>query len=387
MSDQGESACTTSHSAFQDATEENGSSHGTLCYQTTQFLPSEEWIVQYACLKAIVSGVQLNYKHYNLPFGSYCQVHEETNPHNNMAARTLGAILLGYSGNLQGAQRFLSLKTGEVLVRYSWTEVPMPEDVINRVNHLGRDQPEQIIFTDRHGFPIGDHDPQPAGVAGGDDDDDGNDGAGVNAADDAELPGVDPGDDDQPLPDIFEEDDAPPDVPDQELQFDEPNIVEPEPQLIPEQPNPVVPAAAAPVQQANVEPRRSTRVHRTPERYIPSMQGNRYQYASAQIAKGVLYPDSHMFVQSDFYEHDIDVIQAVMTQLSLKAALREWGSDAKNAAFSEAKQLHWRNSFKPVHRRELTAEQLKQILESHMIMVQKKDGTVKAREVAGGNKQ
>ena len=45
----------------------------------------------------------------------------------------------------------------------------------------------------------------------------GNDGAGVNA-DDAELPGVDPGDDndDQPLPDIFEDDDAPPDVPDQE---------------------------------------------------------------------------------------------------------------------------------------------------------------------------
>jgi len=76
-----------------------------------------------------------------------------------------------------------------------------------------------------------------------------------------------------------------------------------------------------------------------------------------------------------------------MTQLSLKAALRGWGSDAKNAAFSEAKQLHWRNSFKPVHRRDLTAEQKKQILESHMMMVQKKDGTVKAREVAGGNKQ
>ena len=118
------------------------------------------------------------------------------------------------------------------------------------------------------------------------------------------------------------------------------------------------------------------------------MQGSRYEeYAAAQIAKGVLYPDAHMFVQEDFYEHDIDVIQAVMTQLSLKAALPEWGSDAKNAAFSKAKQLHWRNSFKPVHRRELTAAQLKQILESHMIMVQKKDGTVKAREVAGGNKQ
>ena len=221
-------------------------------------------------------------------------------------------------------------------------------------------------------------------MAGGEDDADGNNGAGVNA-EDAELPGVDPGDDDddQPLPDIFEEDDAPPDVPDQELHFDEPNIEEPEPQLIPEQPI----VAAAPVQPDYVEHRRSNRVRCQPDQYIPSMQGDQYQYASAQIAKGVLYPDSHMFVQSDFYEHDIGVIQAVMTQLSLKAALREWGADAKNAAFSEAKQLHWTNSFKPVHRRELTVEQRKQILESHMIMVQKKDGTIKGREVAGGNKQ
>ena len=117
------------------------------------------------------------------------------------------------------------------------------------------------------------------------------------------------------------------------------------------------------------------------------MQGSRYSYTSAQLAKGVLYPDAHMFMQDEFYEHDIDVVQAVMTQLSLKAALREWGSDAKNAAFSKAKQLHWRNSFKPVHHRELTAEQRKQILESHMFVVKKKDGTVKAREVVGGNKQ
>ena len=117
------------------------------------------------------------------------------------------------------------------------------------------------------------------------------------------------------------------------------------------------------------------------------MQGSRYQYAATQIAQGVLYPDAHMFVQEDFYDHDIKVVQAVMTQLSLKAALKEWGADATKAAYSEAKQLHWRDSFKPVHRKELTADQRKQILESHMFIVKKKDGTVKAREVAGGNKQ
>ena len=43
--------------------------------------------------------------------------------------------------------------------------------------------------------------------------------------------------------------------------------------------------------------------------------------------------------------------------------------------------MHWRDSFKPVHHKDLSAKQLKQILESRMIVVQKKDGTVKAREV------
>ncbi|MFN9908154.1 MAG: hypothetical protein ACK56F_18820, partial [bacterium] len=125
------------------------------------------------------------YKHYKLPFGSYCQVHEETNPRNNIASRTLGAISLIASGNLQGAQLFLSLKTGEVITRYAWDVIPMPTGVIDRVNALGSDQPEQLIFTNRHNQPIGDEDPEIAGVAGDTNEDDDVDGAEGNP-DDAE---------------------------------------------------------------------------------------------------------------------------------------------------------------------------------------------------------
>jgi hypothetical protein len=32
----------------------------------------------------------------------------------------------------------------------------MPQTIIDRVNHLGKDQPEQFIFTDRKDEPIGD---------------------------------------------------------------------------------------------------------------------------------------------------------------------------------------------------------------------------------------
>ena len=125
----------------------------------------------------------------------------------------------------------------------------------------------------------------------------------------------------------------------------------------------------------------------TAQNYVPSMQGNRYSYAAAQIAAGVLNPDAHMFMQDDFYQSDIDVAATVLAQVSLKAALKLWGNDAKLAVEAEAKQLHWRKSFKPVHCKDLLAMQLKQILESHMFLTKKHDGLVKARKVAGGNKQ
>jgi hypothetical protein len=51
------------------------------------------------------------------------------------------------------------------------------------------------------------------------------------------------------------------------------------------------------------------------------------------------------------------------------------------------KQLHWRNSFKPVRWDELTEVQRKAILESHIFLTEKRTGKIKGRTVAGGNKQ
>jgi hypothetical protein len=62
-------------------------------------------------------------------------------------------------------------------------------------------------------------------------------------------------------------------------------------------------------------------------------------------------------VQDEFYRFDVEEIEAVMTQLSLKAAIKEWGQDATSAAEAEAKQLHWRKCFQPVHRKDLKLEQ------------------------------
>jgi hypothetical protein len=54
------------------------------------------------------------------------------------------------------------------------------------------------------------------------------------------------------------------------------------------------------------------------------MTGSNYSYAIMQLESlGVLYPDSHMFVQEDFYQSDPNVVAHTITQLSLKSGLKQ----------------------------------------------------------------
>ncbi len=75
-----------------------------------------------------------------MPFGSYVQVHDDLEITNTMEARTIGAIDLGPTGNAEGTHKFFSLKTGEILVRRKWNELPVPSDVIDRLKELTTDQ-------------------------------------------------------------------------------------------------------------------------------------------------------------------------------------------------------------------------------------------------------
>jgi len=349
----------------------------------------------------IMSGETLDYKkHLGLQIGQYCQVHEEDAPRNSQNPRTRGAIALGPSGNLQGGFKFMALNTGKKITRYSWDEIPMPETVIARVNLLGRDQPEQLVFTDRHGNVIGDdeipgvvpeypptlEDEEPVTIYD----------EPIPGVDDAvEIPGVDMGaNDTNQDPQIVEindpdaiQADAPPIEP-EPAQFPAPDPYEPQEvaALPPEPPEtPAPPPEPAPAAPAGL--RRSTRVRNQPARYEPSMSGTKYSYAAAQIAEQVLHPDAHMFVQQDFYQTEPDVVAMIMTQLSLRAGLKTWGDKGYDAAYAEMKQLHMRDTFSPKHWKELTELQKKTILESHMFLKEKRDKTIKGRTVAGGNKQ
>ena len=118
--------------------------------------------------RTLMTGIKLYYsKHFRLPFGSYVQVHDEPSPKNSPTARTVGAITLGPTGNLQGGYKFLNLRTGKKITRRNWTHLPMPSKVIERINKIGlaQGQPKLLTFQDCLGHEKSDPDPnfQPLG--------------------------------------------------------------------------------------------------------------------------------------------------------------------------------------------------------------------------------
>jgi hypothetical protein len=138
---------------------------------------------------------------------------------------------------------------------------------------------------------------------------------------------------------------------------------------------------------------RNTWNRKQPEKYIPNMQGNKYQVPLAQITTSLGSSKTSMAfammsvkLMNKGIHQCADVVGMVMAQVSLKAALKKWGRKAEESVGKEMKQLHWQNSFKPMHWKSLTAKQRKKVFESHIFFERKQDG-VKARQVAGGNKQ
>ena len=86
-------------------------------------------------------------KHCRPQFSTYAQFHKSHD--NTMQERTTGAISLWPTGNAQGAYFFMSLTTGQILNRQSFTPLPLPQDVINSVHHLVRRNPKGLDIRNR----------------------------------------------------------------------------------------------------------------------------------------------------------------------------------------------------------------------------------------------
>ena len=89
--------------------------------------------------RTIITGQLLDYhKHCRYEFGEYVQTHEEHD--NSLLSHTLGAIALRPTGNQQGGYFFMSLHTGRIINRLHATKLPMPAEVITRVDQLAKTQ-------------------------------------------------------------------------------------------------------------------------------------------------------------------------------------------------------------------------------------------------------
>ncbi len=91
--------------------------------------------------------------HCKVPFGAYCEVHVNPDITNAMEPRTRWAICLRPTGNMQGSYKFLSLTTGKKVTQGKFTEMPMTDSFIRRINSLGKkDQSKSgLSFKNRKG--------------------------------------------------------------------------------------------------------------------------------------------------------------------------------------------------------------------------------------------
>ncbi len=130
-----------------------------------------------------------------------------------------------------------------------------------------------------------------------------------------------------------------------------------------------------------------------PEKYVPSMKSNKNVIALTQItsllqgSKDALCMAQRLVkLMGKVLHRCTDKFGMVMTQVSMKAAQKKWGKAAEQVITIKMKQLHWRNSYKPMHWHEFP--KLKEhILGLHIFVEKKQDGKIKARKVVTGDKQ
>ena len=94
----------------------------------------------------IMTGKEIDYiKHCKILPGQYVQAHEEhPNDTNEWKPE---AIALRPTGNEEEGHYFMSIPTGRIINRNGWTELPIPDSVINVVHRLSRRNSDGFTYT------------------------------------------------------------------------------------------------------------------------------------------------------------------------------------------------------------------------------------------------
>ena len=108
--------------------------------------PKDDGVSEHMSPHSIITGcARMDYNKLLLEFGSYVQLLDQSV--NTICSRTISAIALNPTGDDTGTYRFMSLKMGQVLTKGpgSWTEVPITDIAIARVEALAKHEGQPIV--------------------------------------------------------------------------------------------------------------------------------------------------------------------------------------------------------------------------------------------------
>ena len=347
-------------------------------------------------------------KHCVCPFGAYVQAHNDGD--NSPEERTTDAIYLMPKEDRQHGHLVMSLKTGKPITRHKVTPCNTPPEVIRRVEQLAkrsgikqRNTPMIRTYALDTGVDYSDSDSS--------DDESYTD----SSSDDDSLTGYET---DDSLPDLEEqaydsdddtdsEDETPPRPPsriarkknnsqksvniDTDTQVRQYNPTEPasdvqnqpSTQPKPKYNNPQSHATELPTP---TPPRRSGRTRKPPEFLQPTHTGKSHTSETKHLFSQATMRDPETYIEYSEDEATI-IAQCFIQTYSLKAGIKKFGDDGLNAAKAEFQQMHDRQAWEPVDINNYPYHVRRQVMNSLMFLVQKRDGRIKARHCANGSIQ
>ena len=114
----------------------------TDCVFKLNLFPVKGGVLSHCGPWTVITKKDVDYEKYlTIPFGTYVQAHQENNPTNTNAARTVDAMYLGPEfENDQGGHKCMDLNTGRLIRPMKVCPQPVTQFVINAVEEMARKQ-------------------------------------------------------------------------------------------------------------------------------------------------------------------------------------------------------------------------------------------------------
>jgi hypothetical protein len=283
-----------------------------------------------------LTGKKLDYAvDCKLEFGDYVHANAENNIKNSMQSRTFPAICLGPVGNIQGSYYFLNLNTWEVNKRRGWVKLPLPNDIIQKINAKSAREQQNANNFQSNDFDFD-----------SDDEDDINDEYDLPPAKASNLNNH--ADDKEESISKYVQDQA------EEPEWDY------EPTYFHEEDD-----------KSNQEIEHSS---------SHGYQLRRTAQRKAREGEDVIN-EKQVFTLLNWNDYNM------FATYNTDKAIKDWGEEAKASMLKEMKQMHDKEVFEPVSSESLSSTQKTKVLRSLMHTKRKRNGLLKSRFLADGSKQ